>query len=107
MMYDLRFSQQWLGSVLLFGIQRHVARWKSTDVSEEYIVSILRAEEYSKQETRVKVGGKQAQLTICFHSGFLLGLFFDPEDGGHPSNHRVAYNGLHGVISQKIVLLYY
>jgi hypothetical protein len=25
----------------------------------------------------VKVGGK-----FCFHSGFLLGLFFDPEDGG-------------------------
>jgi hypothetical protein len=23
-----------------------------------------------------------AQLATCFHAGFLLGLFFDPEDGG-------------------------
>jgi hypothetical protein len=23
-----------------------------------------------------------ALLTTCFHTGFLLGLFFDPEDGG-------------------------
>jgi hypothetical protein len=32
----------------------------------------------SQQETSVKEGGKQA---IFFHAGFLLGLFFDPEDG--------------------------
>jgi hypothetical protein len=24
----------------------------------------------------------QALLVICFHTGFLLGLFFDPEDEG-------------------------
>jgi hypothetical protein len=30
----------------------------------------------------------------CFHVGFFLGLFFDPEDGGD----------IHGVISQRIVL---
>jgi hypothetical protein len=23
-----------------------------------------------------------ALLATCFHAGFLLGLFFDPEDGG-------------------------
>jgi hypothetical protein len=34
----------------------------------------------------------------------LLDLF-DPEDGGDvPSKHQLTFNGLHGVISQKIVL---
>jgi hypothetical protein len=32
-------------------------------------------------------------------AGFLLGIF-DPEDGGD----MLTFNGLHGVISQKIVL---
>jgi hypothetical protein len=36
----------------------------STDVSEEHIASI------------------SALLATCFHTGFLLGLFFDPEYGG-------------------------
>jgi hypothetical protein len=35
----------------------------STDVSEEHITY-------------------RALLSTCFHAGFLLGLFFDPEDGG-------------------------
>jgi hypothetical protein len=44
--------------------------------------------------------------STCFHAGFLLALFFDPEDGGDyvPPKHRLTFNGLHGVISQKIVL---
>jgi hypothetical protein len=25
---------------------------------------------------------KPALFATCFHAGFLLGLFFDPEDGG-------------------------
>jgi hypothetical protein len=36
---------------------------------------------------------------------FFLGLIFGPEDGGHmffPK--RLTFNGLHGVISQKIIL---
>jgi hypothetical protein len=39
-------------------------------------------EEYAEQETSVKSGGKQSRAATCFHAGFLLGLFFDPEDGG-------------------------
>jgi hypothetical protein len=38
-------------------------------------------------------------------AGFLLGLFFDSEDGGDVNPKlRLTFNGLHGVISQKIVL---
>jgi hypothetical protein len=44
------------------GIQRRVVRWKSTDLSEEYIASIFRVE-YAKQNSSVK-GGKL--LTTAF-----------------------------------------
>jgi hypothetical protein len=37
-----------------------VVCWKSIDVSEEHV----------------------ALLATCFHAGFLLGLFFEPENGG-------------------------
>jgi hypothetical protein len=47
----------------------------------------------------VKAGGKQS-----FDAGFLLGLFFNPKDGDVPPKRRLTFNGLHGVISQKIVL---
>jgi hypothetical protein len=41
---------------------------------------------------------------IGFHAGILLDLF-DPEDGGDaPPKHRLTFNGLHGVISQKLLL---
>jgi hypothetical protein len=36
---------------------------------------MFRVEEYAKQEASVK------QVASC-STGFLLGLFFDPEDGG-------------------------
>jgi hypothetical protein len=36
-------------------------------------------------------------------AAFLLGLFFDPEYGGDVSlKLRLTFNGLHGLISQKI-----
>jgi hypothetical protein len=45
-------------------------------------------------------------FAICFHAGFLLGLFVDPEDGVDmfPPKRRLTLNRLHGVISQKTVL---
>jgi hypothetical protein len=47
----------------------------------------------------------RALLATCFHAGFFLGLFFDPEDGWYvPPKRQFAFNGLHGIISQKIEL---
>jgi hypothetical protein len=46
----------------------------SSNISEEYFPSIFRVGEQAKQETSIN----QALLTICF----LLGLFYDLEDGG-------------------------
>jgi hypothetical protein len=50
-----------------------------------------------------------ARRLLClsrFHVGFLLGVFFDPEDGGNvPPKCRLTFNGLHGVISEKISTL--
>jgi hypothetical protein len=43
------------------------------------------------------------KLTTCFHAGFLLGLFLDPE-ATVPLKCRLAFNALYGVISQKIEL---
>jgi hypothetical protein len=37
-----------------------------------------RREEKRREEKRRKV----SLLVTCFHAGFLLGFFFDPEDGG-------------------------
>jgi hypothetical protein len=49
----------------------------------------------------------RALLAACFHADFVLGLFFDPEDGDDMFLRNVCclFNGLHGVISQKIILL--
>jgi hypothetical protein len=39
-LWNLRFSQQWLWRVLSAGIWCRVVRWKSTDVSEEHIADL-------------------------------------------------------------------
>jgi hypothetical protein len=45
-------------------------------------------------------------FATCFHAGFLLNLFFDPEDGGDMFlKMSVAFNGLQeAVTSQKMEL---
>jgi hypothetical protein len=57
-MQYLWFSLRWLWRVLSPGIQRCVVRWKSTDVSEEYIASIFRFE-WAEQDKSVKAGDKK------------------------------------------------
>jgi hypothetical protein len=47
----------------------------STDISEEYIASIFRVEKISLARNQRE---SKWQAELCF----LLGLFFDPEDGG-------------------------
>jgi hypothetical protein len=51
-------------------------RWKSTDVSEEYVAHIFGVEEKAEQETNVKAKCKQR-----FRAGLFLGLHFNPDDG--------------------------
>jgi hypothetical protein len=43
---------------------RRIVRWKPTDVSEEHIAFIFRFKERGKQETSVKAGGRQSQMTL-------------------------------------------
>jgi hypothetical protein len=38
----------------------------------------IRGDEVYKEKEKEE----KALLAICFHPGFLIGLFFDPEDGG-------------------------
>jgi hypothetical protein len=45
---------------------------------------------------------KQSKASYLFHAGFLLGLFFDPED--IIPKLRLTFNGLHVSISKKIEL---
>jgi hypothetical protein len=60
------------------------------------MASILRVEKIIQQETSV--------LATCFYAGFLLNYFFDPEDEGDvPPKRRLTLNGLHDVISQKLI----
>jgi hypothetical protein len=76
----------WLWRVLSSGIQRRVVRWKSTDVPEEHVASIFGVEEWTKQETTTKAGGQQSLLCSIL------------------PKRRLTFNGLYGVISQKIEL---
>jgi hypothetical protein len=37
--------------------------------------------EYAKRTDKYRIQNLQAYFTLCFRAGFLLRLFFDPEDG--------------------------
>jgi hypothetical protein len=51
----------------------------------------------AKQETSVE---QVASKTLP--TGFLLGLFFTPQDGGDMFLCQLTFSGLHGIIFQKI-----
>jgi hypothetical protein len=58
--YGVRLPQRWLLWVLSPGIQGLVVRWKPADVSEEYIASILRIQEYARQRNQ-----QEACYRVC------------------------------------------
>jgi hypothetical protein len=67
------------------------------------IIISIHEEYYLLGYNAVQSVESQPTLATCFHDGFLIGLFFDPEDGGDVlPKCQLTFNGLHGVISQKI-----
>jgi hypothetical protein len=51
----------------------------------EHVTSVFSIKKYAKRGTSVKT-----LLATCFHIGFLLGLFFDPEDGVDMINRNMS-----------------
>jgi hypothetical protein len=73
-------KQEFFNRIIIYSrIQRHADRWKSTDVSEQKLFSLLRA-------------------------SFLYWLTFQPWrwSGRVLSKHRLTFNELHSVITEKI-----
>jgi hypothetical protein len=82
------------GIVLSSGISQHVVHWKSTDVSEEHITSIFRNQH-------------EAELCLLPASGcFIAWLTLGPWRWRWyvTPKRRLTFNGIYGVISQKIGL---
>jgi hypothetical protein len=117
--WDLWFSQRWLWRVNSFWIQRRIVHWKSEHVSEKHRVHLQvqrisrarnqresrwQAELYEFYE-RMKCSYEDyrrsatdsviALLATCFHAGFLLGLFFEFEDGGNMFLRKVSWLSTH------------
>jgi hypothetical protein len=68
--------------------------------------SLLKVNRRFRRTSPPSSGWKKAPLAASFHVGFMLDLFFDPEDGGDvPPKRRLSFNGLHSVIFKKIVHL--
>jgi hypothetical protein len=92
-------------SIIFWDIRRVDCR-VSTDVSEEHIASNFRVEEISSAKNQ-QASRWQAfiLLSSCLLAGFCWTSFFDPEDGGDiPPKRWLKLDGLHGVISQRMVL---
>jgi hypothetical protein len=55
---------------------------------------------------RLQLQGRRAErlLATCFHAGFLLGFFIDPENGHVLPKRLLTSSRLHGVIFLKIKL---
>jgi hypothetical protein len=50
----------------------------------------------------MKAGVWQSRVATCFHTNFLLGFFFDYEDGGGiPPKCWLTFIGLYDVLYQK------
>jgi hypothetical protein len=80
-LWELRLSQRSLWRLLSSGILRRVVRWKLTDALEEHVSFIFRVEGRRVNQATIQLeSGWQAEL---FYTGFLLVLFFNPQDGGH------------------------
>jgi hypothetical protein len=74
--------------VISSGIYRHVVRWKWTDVSEEHVTSIF---------SKVLIATSRLFLAFLILRPWKWRLHVSPKS-------RLTFNGLHGVISQKIEL---
>jgi hypothetical protein len=77
---------------------------KSTIIWDIMLCGPMRVNRRFGGTYRLLLQGESLFIT-CFHAGFLLSLFFDPEDGGDVlPKRRSTFNGRHGVLSQKMVL---
>jgi hypothetical protein len=70
--------------------------------SQWELISCLAVPSYFLYKPELSTG----RLLYCLlYVGFLLGLFFNPHNGSKcPPKHRLIFNELHGVLSQKIQL---
>jgi hypothetical protein len=91
---NFKFSHRWLWRILSSGIQRRVVRWKSTDVSEERVVSFF----------TVEATNQYALLAICFMLLSCSAYSLTPKRRLVPPKPRSTFFGLCGVESQKVVL---
>jgi hypothetical protein len=108
-----------LGKFYSYLTVKHLSR---VSIKQAYTVDMINelcSRDFLSSDTRFKVSSRLRhlilcsstcivneniiKLAICFLSGILFSLF-DPEDGGDVSPKlRLAFNGLHGITTQKIV----
>jgi hypothetical protein len=72
--------------------------WKLADVSEEYIASIFKVEEWAKQETGMKLCSLSDSHSSLIQRSWRWRRHV-------PSKRLLIFNGLHGVVSQKTEIL--